>query len=68
MNGDFCALLIFVPDEFIATVMKNECNLNFSGTKIEHTDSVIPLNLDKTYYFKEISSSGKKASQANWVG
>lgn len=48
LNGDFCALLIFVPDEFIATVMKNDCNLNFNGTKIQHTDSVIPLNLDKT--------------------
>lgn len=48
LNGDFCALLIMVPDEFIASVMKNECGVNFSSVKTEHTDSVIPLNLNKT--------------------
>ena len=58
LNGDFCALLIFVPDEFIASVMKNECRLNSNGTKIKFTDSVIPLNLDKTLkdYFETLLS------------
>lgn len=48
LNGDFCALLIMVPDEFIASVMKNECRMNFNGGKTESTDSVIPLHLNKT--------------------
>ena len=48
LNGDFCALLIMVPDEFIASVMKNECGMNHNTGTFEHTDSVIPLNLNKT--------------------
>lgn len=48
LNGDFCALLIFVPDEFIASVIKNDCDLNFDAADIKHTDCVIPLDLDQT--------------------
>ena len=32
LNGDFCALLIFVPDEFIASVMKNDIPTNFKDS------------------------------------
>ncbi|WP_298237590.1 AraC family transcriptional regulator [uncultured Algibacter sp.] len=56
LNGDFCALLIFVPDEFIASVMKNDCSINIDTDKIQDTDSVIPLSLDQTLtdYFKTL--------------
>jgi len=53
-NGDFCALIIFVPDEFITAVMKSEKPTipNLSSSKTE-SDAVIPLNLDETlkHYF-----------------
>lgn len=56
LNGDFCALLIFLPDEFIASVVKNDCDLNLDATGHRHTDCVIPLNLDETLkdYFETL--------------
>ncbi|WP_298794099.1 helix-turn-helix domain-containing protein [uncultured Allomuricauda sp.] len=56
LNGDFCALLIFVPDEFIASVIKNDCDLEFTASNIQNTDCVIPLNLDETLndYFETL--------------
>ncbi|GAB5475485.1 MAG: AraC family transcriptional regulator [Maribacter sp.] len=48
LNGDFCALLIFVPDDFIASVIKENCAWEMNTTKITPTDCVIPLHLDKT--------------------
>lgn len=48
LNGDFCALLIFVPDEFIASVINEDCELNKDRKQILNTDCVIPLNLDPT--------------------
>lgn len=48
LNGDFCALLVFVPDEFIASVIKNDCDLTIASSDLQQTDCVIPLNLDKT--------------------
>lgn len=53
-NGEFCALIIFLPDEFITAVMKSERPLipKLSSSKAE-SDAVIPLNLDETltHYF-----------------
>jgi len=53
-NGEFCALIIFVPDEFISEVMKSEkpAIQNLCSSKNE-SDAVIPLNLDETltHYF-----------------
>jgi len=56
LNGDFCALLIFVPDEFISSVMKNDCGMDTVVHKTAHTDCVIPLELDKTLniYFETL--------------
>ncbi|MEP3207813.1 MAG: AraC family transcriptional regulator [Maribacter sp.] len=56
LNGDFCALLVFVPDEFIASVIKNDCDLSINSSDIQQTDCVIPLNLDKTLkdYFETL--------------
>lgn len=56
LNGDFCALLIFVPDEFIASVMKKDVPANLNNSKIEHTDCVIPLHIDQTleHYFQTL--------------
>lgn len=56
LNGDFCALLIFVPDEFISSIVKKECGLDTISQEIEQTDCVIPLRLDETLtiYFKSL--------------
>lgn len=48
LNGDFCALLIFVPDEFIATVIKENCSGEMGAVRMTPTDCIIPLNLDRT--------------------
>lgn len=56
LNGDFCGILIFVPDEFIASVIKNDCGVVATGQNTEQTDSVIPLQLDRTLstYFETL--------------
>ena len=56
LNGDFCGILIFVPDEFIASVVKNDCGVVSKGQTPTHTDSVIPLQLDRTLntYFETL--------------
>ncbi len=47
-NGDFCALIIFIPDEFIATVVKTEITALNANNNSKPTDSIIPLQLDQT--------------------
>ena len=56
LNGDFCALLIFMPDEFISSVLKNETNLILDKNLEEETDSVIPLTLNESLlaYFSSL--------------
>ncbi|MBT8313255.1 MAG: AraC family transcriptional regulator [Maribacter sp.] len=56
LNGDFCALLIFMPDEFISSVLKHETNLGINETLQEQTDSVIPLQLNQSliHYFNSL--------------
>ena len=56
LDGDFCALLIFIPDEFIRQVIINDTDLYVSESYNETTDSVIPLNLDNSLidYFNTV--------------
>ena len=56
LNGDFCALLIFMPDEFISSVLKNETNMVLDRSLEEQTDSVIPLALNQSLiqYFNSL--------------
>ena len=58
LNGDFCALLIFMPDDFISSVLKNETNLIINQKFKEETDSVIPLKLNQSLleYFNSLMS------------
>ncbi|MCW5515425.1 AraC family transcriptional regulator [Muriicola sp. Z0-33] len=56
LNGDFCALLIFMPDEFISSVLKHETDLILAEALDEETDSVIPLALNRSLiqYFNSL--------------
>ena len=56
LTGEFCALLIFIPDEFIRAVLLEERPLNLTKTEIRHTDEVIPLVLDQSLldYFNAV--------------
>lgn len=55
LNGEFCALLIFMPDQFIESVIKNDVRYNGASPQKTATDSVIPLE-DQTLldYFNTI--------------
>lgn len=46
---DFCALLIFMPDDYIKNVVKMQPEA-FSKVEAEVTDSVLPIPLDGTLY------------------
>lgn len=55
---EFCELLVFVPDEFIKTVIQKhrfDLNKKLSGV---HPDTIIPLNVDEvlTSYFQSVLS------------
>ncbi len=50
LDGDYCALLIFVPDEFIKTVIKNRIPELQKEQDNLSTDSIIPLELDEMLY------------------
>ncbi len=56
LDGDFCALLIFIPDEFIREVIKDETNYHIEESINEASDSVIPINLDSSLvdYFNAV--------------
>lgn len=47
-NGEFCALIIFIPDDFIASVVKEEMLSLKKQTPTKGSDAVIPLKLDQT--------------------
>jgi AraC family transcriptional regulator, exoenzyme S synthesis regulatory protein ExsA len=58
LDGDYCALLIFVPDEFIKTVIKNHLPEMQSEQNDLTTDSIIPLELDEilsTYFISVLN-------------
>ena len=53
-DGDLCGLLIFVPDEFIKSVVQRHVPTLRYGGITKDTDSIIPLEVDKTlsnYFF-----------------
>jgi AraC-like DNA-binding protein len=56
-DKNFCALIIFVPDDFISDVIKY-CDIPLSGLKTEATpsDSVTPIQLDPVLalYFQSV--------------
>jgi AraC-like DNA-binding protein len=55
-GGEYCALIIFVPDEFItATIQNRLSNIHFSGNSND-TDGVVPLVLDPilSIYFQSV--------------
>ena len=56
LDGDFCALLIFIPDEFIKEVINVETNYNLNESTLVEGDSVIPLNLNDSLidYFNTV--------------
>jgi len=56
LDGDFCALLIFVPDEFIKEVIHDETNYLPLYNNNTQSDSVIPINLDSSLidYFNSV--------------
>ncbi len=47
-DGEFCALIIFMPDEFIASALKNELDTLEKWPKMDESEAVIPLRLDQT--------------------
>ncbi|MEQ9440845.1 MAG: AraC family transcriptional regulator [Cyclobacteriaceae bacterium] len=47
LTGEFCALMIFLPDDFIYTTLKEE-SLNGTQTPPKNTDTVIRLEVDQT--------------------
>ncbi|MEQ8364933.1 MAG: AraC family transcriptional regulator [Cyclobacteriaceae bacterium] len=56
LNGDFCALIIFIPDQFISSVVKSELSSIPTSQKSITTDSIIPLEVDPTLsdYFSTV--------------
>lgn len=56
-DEQFCALLIFMPDDYIKDVLQLQPQA-FAQVKEEITDSVVPVYLDDTlhFYFQSLSS------------
>jgi AraC family transcriptional regulator, exoenzyme S synthesis regulatory protein ExsA len=57
-NEDFCALVIFVPDNFIESVTKKYAGLHPSKQRPTTGDSIIRLNIDEAFssYFHSVLS------------
>jgi len=57
-NEDFCALVIFVPDNFIESVTKKYAGLHPSKHRPTTGDSIIRLNMDEAFssYFHSVFS------------
>jgi AraC family transcriptional regulator, exoenzyme S synthesis regulatory protein ExsA len=55
-NGEFCALLIFMPDEFVREAIEKELSKVKLIGATEPVDSVIPLSLDQSLsdYFNTV--------------
>lgn len=54
----YCSLLIFVPDDFIKTVLEKYPKLNLTKAETTGDDSIYPINLDEalTAYFHSVLS------------
>ncbi len=50
LTGEFCALLIFMPDEFITSVIKHEQILHRHPQTSANHDAIVPLNLDQSLH------------------
>lgn len=50
LDGDFCALLIFAPDDFIRSVMKDDIRISNTSSQNHREDSVIPLQLNQSLH------------------
>jgi len=65
-EDDFCALVIFIPDHFIESVVKKYASLNAAAPRSEDTsNAIIRLNLDESFavYFQSVLSYfGKSVS------
>lgn len=57
-NEGYCSLFIFVPDEFIKTVLGKYPNLNTSKPESPSANSIFPMNVDEslTAYFHSVLS------------
>ncbi len=55
-KSQLCAVLIFLTDEFIASVLKGDTNLNLTESTVASTDSVIPIALNQSLrdYFNSL--------------
>ncbi len=56
LTGEFCALLIFTPDSFIGSVIRDDVRMHQKNPQDRHSDSVIPLVLNQSLhdYFKTV--------------
>ena len=50
LNGEFCALLIFMPDYFIRSVIKDEIRIVGNQSDVSQADSVVPLKLNQSLH------------------
>ncbi|MDF9794950.1 AraC-like DNA-binding protein [Catalinimonas alkaloidigena] len=48
LSGEFCALMIFLPDDFICTTLREEALNGCQNHPVEDTDTVIRLKVDPT--------------------
>ena len=57
-NEDFCALVIFVPDNFIESVTRKYAGLHSDKQQPTAGDSIIRLNMDEAFssYFRSVLS------------
>ena len=57
-NEDFCALVIFVPDNFIESVTRKYAGLHSGKQQPTAGDSIIRLNMDEAFssYFRSVLS------------
>ena len=46
-TGEFCALMIFLPDDFICNTLREE-TISAGGGEVAEVDTVIPLDVDQT--------------------
>ncbi|MEQ8627218.1 AraC family transcriptional regulator [Ekhidna sp.] len=55
-EGEFCALLIFMPDEFISTVIKTDIDVKDKPLQNQAIESIIPISLDQSLldYFHSV--------------
>ncbi len=56
LDEEFCALIIFMPNDFIGSVLKGHLHPDQNNSELKPADSVIPLNFDRTLmdYFNSV--------------